>query len=153
MARTRRATAPDAASAYWASADGSDQRIIYVTPGYRMIALNARTGLPIPTFGKDGVVDLKRENDQELDLVTAELGLNATPLVAGDVVVVGCRAALQRFAADHEQRQGIRARLRREDRQAAVDLPHDSQARRVRLTTPGKTARRCATATPARGRR
>ena len=33
--------------AYWSSADGSDQRIIYVTPGYRMIALNARTGVPI----------------------------------------------------------------------------------------------------------
>jgi quinoprotein glucose dehydrogenase len=80
---------------YWSSADGSDQRIIYVTPGYRMIALNARTGIPIPTFGKDGVVDLKLENDQDLDLVTADLGLNATPLVAGDVVVVG---SAQRFS-------------------------------------------------------
>lgn len=74
---------------YWSSADGTDQRIIYVTPGYLMIALNARTGVPIATFGKDGVVDLKRDDDQELDPVTAELGLNATPLVAGDVVVVG----------------------------------------------------------------
>ena len=80
---------------YWSNADGSDQRIIYVTPGYRMIALNARTGIPIPTFGKDGVVDLKLENDQDLDLVTADLGLNATPLVAGDVVVVG---SAQRFS-------------------------------------------------------
>ena len=80
---------------YWSNADGSDQRIIYVTPGYRLIALNARTGIPIPTFGKDGVVDLKLENDQDLDLVTADLGLNATPLVAGDVVVVG---SAQRFS-------------------------------------------------------
>jgi quinoprotein glucose dehydrogenase len=30
--------------AYWSSADGSDRRIVYVTPGYRMIALDARTG-------------------------------------------------------------------------------------------------------------
>ncbi|MEP6918484.1 MAG: hypothetical protein ABJC89_22780, partial [Acidobacteriota bacterium] len=74
---------------YWSSADGSDRRIIYVTPGYRMVALNAATGMPIASFGKAGVVDLKLENDQQLDLVTAELGLNATPLVAGDVVVVG----------------------------------------------------------------
>jgi quinoprotein glucose dehydrogenase len=74
---------------YWSSADGSDQRIIYVTPGYQMIALNARTGLPVPSFGKDGVVDLKLDNDQKIDLVTGEIGLNATPLVAGDVVVVG----------------------------------------------------------------
>ena len=80
---------------YWSSADRSDERIIYVTPGYRMIALNAKTGVPIATFGKGGVVDLKLENDQELDLVTADLGLNATPLVAGDVVVVG---AAHRFS-------------------------------------------------------
>jgi len=80
---------------YWSSGDGVDQRIIYVTPGYRMIALNARTGIPIPTFGRDGVVDLKLENDQDLDPVTADLGLNATPLVARDVVVVG---AAQRFS-------------------------------------------------------
>ena len=86
--------------AYWSSADGSDQRIIYVTPGYRMIALNARTGVPIATFGRDGVVDLKLDNDQELDLVTAELGLNATPLVAGDVVVVGAAHRAGHVAAD-----------------------------------------------------
>ena len=75
--------------AYWSSADGSDQRILYVTPGYRMIALNARTGELVRSFGKDGVVDLKVDNDQEYDLTTAAVGLNATPLVAGDVVVVG----------------------------------------------------------------
>ncbi len=75
--------------AYWSSADGSDQRILYVTPGYRMIALNARTGELVRSFGKDGVVDLKLDNDQEYDLTTAAVGLNATPLVAGDVVVVG----------------------------------------------------------------
>jgi quinoprotein glucose dehydrogenase len=75
--------------AYWSAADGSDQRILYVTPGYRMVALNARTGELVRSFGKDGVVDLKLDNDQEYDLTTAAVGLNATPLVAGDVVVVG----------------------------------------------------------------
>jgi len=75
--------------AYWSNADGSDQRVIYVTPGYRMVALDATSGKPVPTFGMDGVVDLKLDDDQELDLVTGEIGLNATPLVAGDVVVVG----------------------------------------------------------------
>ena len=76
--------------AYWASADGTDRRIVYVTPGYRLKALDARTGVPIPSFGKNGVVDLKTEIDQDgLDLDTAEIGLNATPLVVGDVIVVG----------------------------------------------------------------
>ena len=75
--------------AYWASADGADRRVIYVTPGYRMKALDAKTGIPIPGFGKNGAVDLKLEADQEIDLDTGEMGLNATPLVVGDVVVVG----------------------------------------------------------------
>lgn len=75
--------------AYWASSNGSDERIIYVTPGYRMLALDAKTGVPVPGFGKNGVVDLKLEADQKVDLETAELGLNATALVVGDVIVVG----------------------------------------------------------------
>lgn len=81
---------------YWSSADGRDERIIYVTPGYRMLALNAKTGVPIPTFGTNGVVDLKQDFDQKIEnLDTADVGLNATPLIAGDVVVVG---AAHRFA-------------------------------------------------------
>ena len=76
--------------AYWASADGADRRVIYVTPGYRLKALDAKTGIPVPGFGRNGAVDLKTDIDQEgLNLDTAELGLNATPLVVGDVIVVG----------------------------------------------------------------
>ena len=74
---------------YWASADGADRRVLYVTPGYRLLALDANSGQPIPSFGRSGVVDLKLESDQDVDLETAELGLNATPLVVGDVIVVG----------------------------------------------------------------
>src|SRR5580698_6959922 len=37
---------------YWT--DGGEERILYVTPGYRLIALNARTGIPVSTFGKNG---------------------------------------------------------------------------------------------------
>jgi quinoprotein glucose dehydrogenase len=73
--------------AYWT--DGREERIVYVTPGYRMIALNAKTGLPVPGFGRSGVVDLKLDDDQEIDLETGEVGLHATPVVAGDVVIVG----------------------------------------------------------------
>ena len=94
---------------YWSSADGSDQRIIYVTPGYRMIALNAKDGLPIASFGEDGVVDLKLDNDQKLDLVTADIGLNATPLVAGDVVVVG---AAHRFSGSPRTMNNARGYIR-----------------------------------------
>ena len=73
--------------AYWS--DGTEERIVYVTPGYRLIALDARTGRPAPGFGQDGMVDLKLENDQNIDLVTGEVGLHAAPVVAKDVVIVG----------------------------------------------------------------
>jgi quinoprotein glucose dehydrogenase len=73
--------------AYWT--DGKEERILYVTPGYRLIALDAKTGVPAPAFGKAGVVDLKLDDDQQIDLVTGEVGLHATPVVAGDVVIVG----------------------------------------------------------------
>ncbi|HEY2842105.1 MAG TPA: PQQ-binding-like beta-propeller repeat protein, partial [Bryobacteraceae bacterium] len=73
--------------AYWT--DGREERILYVTPGYRLVALNAKTGAPVPAFGKDGVVDLKLDDDQQIDLVTGEVGLHSTPVVAGDTVIVG----------------------------------------------------------------
>ncbi len=73
--------------AYWIN--GRDARILYVTPGYRLIALDAKTGVPVPGFGKNGVVDLKDEADQELDLITGEIGLHAAPVIAGDVIIIG----------------------------------------------------------------
>ena len=73
--------------AYWT--DGREERILYVTPGYRLVALDAKTGNPVPTFGNSGLVDLKLEDDQEMDLVTGEVGLHAAPVVANDVVIVG----------------------------------------------------------------
>ncbi|PYR70584.1 MAG: quinoprotein glucose dehydrogenase, partial [Acidobacteria bacterium] len=72
---------------YWT--DGREERILYVTPGYQLIALNAKTGQRIPNFGKDGIVDLKLEDDQQMDLVTGEVGLHAAPVIAGDTIIVG----------------------------------------------------------------
>ena len=73
--------------AYWT--DGRSERIIYVTPGYQMIALDARIGRPVPGFGKDGMVDLKLDDDQKMDLITGEIGLHAAPVVAGNTIIVG----------------------------------------------------------------
>jgi quinoprotein glucose dehydrogenase len=72
---------------YWT--DGRQERILYVTPGYQLIALDARTGRPIPNFGKNGLVDLKLEDDQDMDPVTGEIGLHAAPIIAGDVIMIG----------------------------------------------------------------
>jgi len=49
---------------YWT--DGREDRIIYVTPGYQMIALNAKTGQPVQSFGKGGMIDLKLDDDQTM---------------------------------------------------------------------------------------
>ncbi len=74
--------------AYWSDGN-NDERILYVTPGYRLIALNAKTGAMIATFGNNGVVDLKLDDDQDIDLDTGEVGLHATPTVAKNVVIIG----------------------------------------------------------------
>ena len=95
--------------AYWSAPNGSDRRIIYVTPGYRMLALDAKTGEPLSTFGQGGVVDLKLDNDQDLDPVTADIGLNATPLIAGDVIVVG---AAHRFSGSPKTMNNTRGYVR-----------------------------------------
>jgi quinoprotein glucose dehydrogenase len=75
--------------AYWT--DGREERILYVTPGYRLLALDAKTGALIPTFGTKGAVDLKTDIDQTIfpDLITGEIGYQGAPVVGRDVVVIG----------------------------------------------------------------
>ncbi len=78
--------------AYWTDGRG-DERILYMTTGYRLVSLNAKTGQPINSFGTSGIVDLKtgvvKGADQQIDLETGEIGIHSTPVVAGNVVLVG----------------------------------------------------------------
>jgi quinoprotein glucose dehydrogenase len=73
--------------AYWS--DGKEERILYVTPGYRLIALDARTGTLVSRFGRNGVLDLKLDFDQDIDPVNSDVGLHAAPIVAGSTIIVG----------------------------------------------------------------
>jgi quinoprotein glucose dehydrogenase len=77
---------------YWTDGNG-DERILYVTTGYRLVELNAKTGMPIQTFGTEGIVDMKigavTGVNKQIDLETGELGLHTTPTVVKDVVIVG----------------------------------------------------------------
>jgi quinoprotein glucose dehydrogenase len=93
--------------AYWS--DGADDRILYVTPGYRLIALDAKSGIPVATFGQNGVVDLKLENDQEMDLITGEIGLHSTPAVAKNVVIIG---AAHKTGANPKSRRNEKGYIR-----------------------------------------
>ncbi|HKF01774.1 MAG TPA: PQQ-binding-like beta-propeller repeat protein, partial [Candidatus Sulfotelmatobacter sp.] len=75
--------------AYWS--DGHEGRIFYVTPGYRLICLDAKTGTRTPTFGDRGAVDLKLNDDQtiEPDLTTGEIGIQSAPVVTKNTIIVG----------------------------------------------------------------
>ncbi|HLZ52734.1 MAG TPA: pyrroloquinoline quinone-dependent dehydrogenase [Candidatus Acidoferrum sp.] len=75
--------------AYWT--DGKEERIFYVTPGFRLICLSAKTGMPITSFGTGGALDLKLNDDQTIlpDLTTGEIGIQSAPVVAKDTVIVG----------------------------------------------------------------
>src|SRR6267378_6919940 len=42
--------------AYWRN--GDDERIVILTAFAQLIALDAKTGTPVPGFGKDGRIDL-----------------------------------------------------------------------------------------------
>ena len=93
--------------AYWT--DGQDDaRIIHVTRGYRLVSLDAATGLPVPTFGEQGVVDLFQGINDGTDRPQVEpgqIGLNSPALVVGDVIVVG--AALRATAPAPEFTAGF----------------------------------------------
>jgi len=72
---------------YWT--DGKEERILYVTQGYRLVALDAKTGNRVASFAQNGILDLKADLDKSMDLATGPVGLHATPVVAGDIVLVG----------------------------------------------------------------
>ena len=44
--------------------DGKQSRIILITRGYQLVSLDAKTGIPDPAFGKNGVIDLYQDFDQ-----------------------------------------------------------------------------------------
>jgi quinoprotein glucose dehydrogenase len=76
---------------YWpGGGDGSNDRIITVTPGFRLVALNAKTGVPVSSFGTNGVVDLFTQLDVDYKQdITGKIGNSSAPVVSNDVIVIG----------------------------------------------------------------
>jgi quinoprotein glucose dehydrogenase len=95
---------------FWTDGRGDD-RVLFVTTGYRLVALNAHTGQPVATFGNNGMVDLKVGavfgNRQPIDLETGEIGLHATPTVAKDVVIVGSSFKEGTQVVTHNNTKGL----------------------------------------------
>jgi quinoprotein glucose dehydrogenase len=74
--------------AYWT--DGKDERIVVVTPGFQLVALNAKTGVPVAGFGQNGIVDLFKQLDLDGPLdPLGRIGNSSPPVIANDVVVIG----------------------------------------------------------------
>jgi quinoprotein glucose dehydrogenase len=77
--------------AFWKSANTDtdavcQQRLVMATNDARLIALDAKTGLPCPNFGNNGVVSM----GPTADLVTpGEFQVSSAPVIVGDVVIVG----------------------------------------------------------------
>src|SRR4029077_7782741 len=72
---------------YWTDGKG-DERILFITPGYQLVALNAKTGAPIANFGKDAHVDLYQNLDRE-KVINGSIGATSPPIIIRDVAVVG----------------------------------------------------------------
>ncbi|HEY7172431.1 MAG TPA: pyrroloquinoline quinone-dependent dehydrogenase [Vicinamibacterales bacterium] len=73
-------------AAYWT--DGNEERILFITPGYQLIALNAKNGQPVPSFGAGGVVDLYEGFDQPAP-PNGQIGSSSPPMIVGDIAVIG----------------------------------------------------------------
>jgi quinoprotein glucose dehydrogenase len=73
---------------YWK--DGDEERIITITPGFRLVALDLKTGTPVPTFGNKGTVDLFESLDLDFagDLI-GRIGNSSPPVVSNGVIMVG----------------------------------------------------------------
>jgi len=95
---------------YWTDGRG-DERILYVTTGYRLVELNAKTGAMISSFGNNGIVDLKVGavfgNRQPIDLETGEIGWHATPAIVKDVAIVGSSFREGATVPTHNNTKGL----------------------------------------------
>ncbi|MES2893797.1 MAG: PQQ-binding-like beta-propeller repeat protein [Bacteroidota bacterium] len=75
--------------AYWASPARTKDRIIFITPGFHLIALDAATGQPVNGFGVNGIVDLKKGLSNDTAVLNATIGSTSPPVIINDVIVIG----------------------------------------------------------------
>jgi quinoprotein glucose dehydrogenase len=95
---------------FWSNGRGDD-RVVYVTTGYRLVELDAKTGNPIPSFGTSGMIDLKvgvvKGVDQQIDLESGEIGIHSTPAIANDVIVIGSSMREGATVPTHNNTKGL----------------------------------------------
>jgi quinoprotein glucose dehydrogenase len=72
---------------YWTDGQ-SNERLLVVTPGFFLVALDPSTGRQVPGFGENGVVDLMQGVRGEIN-DDSSIGNSSPAIVVGDVVIVG----------------------------------------------------------------
>src|SRR5499427_479886 len=70
---------------YWTN--GAEERVFVITTGFFLVALDAKTGAMVPSFGVNGAVDLMKELNVDYDHVT-RIGNSSPPMVFKDTVMV-----------------------------------------------------------------
>lgn len=95
---------------YWTDGKG-DERVIYVTTGYQLVELDAKTGAMIPSFANNGVLDLKvgvvKGVNEQIDLETGEIGIHSTPAIAGDIIIIGSSFREGATVSTHNNTKGL----------------------------------------------
>ena len=95
---------------YWTDGKG-DERVIYVTTGYQLVELDAKTGALIQSFANKGVLDLKvgvvKGVNQQIDLESGEIGIHSTPAVVGDIVIIGSSFREGATVSTHNNTKGL----------------------------------------------
>ncbi len=80
--------------AFWRSGSAEEpSRILSVTPGFQLIALDAKSGRPIASFGHEGLVDLREGLPRVEELPKTRPGSSSPPVIVDDVVIVGAAFA------------------------------------------------------------
>lgn len=76
--------------AYWEGDGNNSPRIYYITPGYRLIALEAESGRPVAGFAEDGILDLMASLrlPKGVDPI-GNVGSSSPPIIVNGVVIVG----------------------------------------------------------------
>jgi quinoprotein glucose dehydrogenase len=72
---------------YWTDGAG-DERLLVVTPGFYLVAIDPRTGRQVPGFGENGVVDLMQGVRGEIN-EKSSIGNSSPAIIVGDTVIVG----------------------------------------------------------------
>ena len=103
---------PNRGLTYWEA--GSDRRIFFAG-GHRLVALDARTGKPVPSFGTQGIVDLTHGLDRKVErgqlytvtspgviyknliVIGSTVSEGPGPVASGDIRAFDVRSGQQRW--------------------------------------------------------